>query len=369
MIKVMTPGPTMVRANVRKARSVETTNPDLDLDFYDFYKNTCELYSELLHTKNVSYILSGEGILGLEAACASLTERNDKVLVLDNGVFGKGFADFVSMYGGVPTLYSTDYEEEIDIDALEEYLNENDDFKYATVVHCDTPSGRLNDIGRICPLLKQHGILTVVDSVSGMFGNYVNVDEAQIDILCGGSQKALSAPIGLTMITISSDAFDSMEHRKSKIASFYCNIMNFKNYYTDKWFPYSMPISDIYGLKTALDNVKEDKSIIKRHEDIALKTRNVLVNAGIKLYGNSGFSNTVTVFKVPDNIKAEDILDMMVSKYHIMIAGSFDVFVGEVIRIGHMGEGANIKDMNETLGALERVLTSLNVNLKCNLSI
>ena len=63
MYKMMTPGPTMVAENVRKARSMETGNPDLDMEFYDFYKETCQLYSSLLHTENESLILSGEGIL------------------------------------------------------------------------------------------------------------------------------------------------------------------------------------------------------------------------------------------------------------------------------------------------------------------
>ena len=97
--KLMTPGPTQVRENVRLARSLECTNPDLDEEFVEFYKETCLLISRLLHTKNEAFILDGEGILGLEAACASLTEPQDKVLVLDNGIYGKGFGDFVTMYG------------------------------------------------------------------------------------------------------------------------------------------------------------------------------------------------------------------------------------------------------------------------------
>ena len=68
MYKIMTPGPTQVKENVRMARSFPCTNPDLDETFVDFYKETCELISELLETKNTSYILDGEGILGLEAA-------------------------------------------------------------------------------------------------------------------------------------------------------------------------------------------------------------------------------------------------------------------------------------------------------------
>lgn len=157
MYKIMTPGPTQVKENVRMARSFPCTNPDLDETFVDFYKETCELISRLLHTGNETLILGGEGILGLEAACASLTEPGDPVLVLDNGVYGRGFADFVSMYGGKPVLYSVDEKNPIDPAALEEYLKEHHDYKYATLVHCDTPSGMLNDISALCPLLKNTG--------------------------------------------------------------------------------------------------------------------------------------------------------------------------------------------------------------------
>lgn len=364
MYKMMTPGPTMVAENVRMARSMETGNPDFDLEFYDYYKDTCELYSSLLHTKNESLILSGEGILGLEAAIASITEAGDRVLVLDNGVFGKGFADFVKIYGGEPVLYTTDYTKAIETEPLRRYLEQDSDFKYATIVHCDTPSGMLNDIAAICPLLKEYGILTVVDSVSGMFGNEVNVDEMQIDLLCGGSQKVISCPIGLTLVTISEDAKQMMENRTTKIASFYANLLTFKNYYENKWFPYSMPVSDIYGLRKALENVKEDTKIIQRHERIAEKTRAALLRSGLSLYAQNGYSNTVTVFKIPEGVTANQILEVMRKEHNIMLAGSFDVLAGEVIRIGHMGYNCTEENMRETLNALNATFETLGITLK-----
>lgn len=128
------------------------------------------------------------------------------MLVIENGVYGEGFADFVTMYGGVPEFYHADRLNALDLDGLSSYLKEHHDYKYATVVHCDTPSGMLNPVDKICPLLKEYGILTVVDSVSGMFGNEMHVDDYQIDLLCGGSQKAVSAPPGLTFVTISDTA-------------------------------------------------------------------------------------------------------------------------------------------------------------------
>lgn len=367
MYKIMTAGPTQVRENVRMARSLETTNPDLDLEFYDFYKQTCDDLKGLLHSSGSAYILGGEGILGLEAACASLTEPGDRVLVIDNGIFGKGFADFVTLYGGQPVLYTCDYKRPVDCGKLREFLEEDSDFKYATLVHCDTPSGVLNDVKALGCLLDEFQILSVVDSVAGMFGEYLNVDESRIDILCGGSQKALSAPPGLTLLWVSDRAIEAMENRSTPIASFYANILTFKNYYKDKWFPYTMPISDIQGLAAAVDNVKADQEIFRRHEKIAAATRQAVTEAGLSLYLKSGYSNTVTVVQVPEGVTDEAILSIMRDKYQVMISGCFDILAGKVIRIGHMGENANIPDMAQTLDAIDKTLQELGVPLKCRM--
>ncbi|ERI91685.1 aminotransferase, class V [Clostridiales bacterium oral taxon 876 str. F0540] len=363
---IMTPGPTQVRENVRLARALETTNPDLDLQFYDFYKETCERIGKFLNTKNEVRILSGEGILGLEAACASLTEKGDRVLVIDNGIFGEGFADFVKMYGGEAVLFKGDRQKKIDISALKEFLQKDSDFKYATVVHCDTPSGVLNEVDKICPLLKEKGIITVVDSVAAMGGEEFQVDDWQIDIALGGSQKAVSAPPGLTFLSISDDAFQVMENRKEPIAGFYCNLLVWKNYYKDKWFPYTQPISDIIGLKAAIDNILEEgqENMIVRHKKIGAAARKAILEAGLNLYIKDGYANTVTVIELPDKIDDKQLRDNMLNSYGVFIAGSFGYLGGKVIRIGHMGENARIDKVSYTLFALQKSLEDLGFECK-----
>ena len=367
MLKIMTPGPTQVRENVRMKRSLETTNPDLDLEFYDFYKDTCDKLSKILKTDNASYILSGEAILGLEAACASLTEDGDRVLVIDNGIFGRGFEDFVKMYGAEAVIFESEYDRPVDLDQLAAFLEKDSDFKYATVVHCDTPSGVLNDIEKICRLLDSYGILSVVDSVSSMFAEAIDVEAGRIDIICGGSQKALSAPVGITLLCVSERAFRAMEERKSPARAFYCNLLNYRDYYINKWFPYSMPISDIYGVAQALDNVIEEEGFVSRHKAIAEATRSALTEAGLELYLKHGFSDTVTAVKVPHGLKDSDILRLMKEKHGIMIAGCFGCLAGKVIRIGHMGENANISDMELVMDALQGSLEELGLELSCNM--
>ena len=361
---VYTPGPTRVRENVRLEIAKETTNPDIDVEFCEFYKNTCKKMSSILNTENDVYILSGEGILGLEAACASLTEPGDKVLVIDNGIFGRGFDDFVKMYGGEVVYFSGDYTKEIDIEELEKFLQKENDFKYATVVHCDTPTGVLNDLSKICPLLKRYNILTVVDSVAAMVGEEIRVDDWQIDIALGGSQKAISAPTGLTIVSISEDAKNSMKNRKMPIVGFYLNLTIWEKYYENKWFPYTMPINEIIGLDRAIDNILEEKleNVLARHEKIASATRKAFTEYGLKLYLESGYSNTVTAVEIPENIGALNLTKYMLEKYNTLVSTSLCDYKDKLLRIGHMGENANLELIIYVLNIIDKSLKDLGFN-------
>ena len=361
---IYTPGPTRVRENVRLEIAKETTNPDIDVEFCEFYKNTCKKMSSILNTENDVYTLSGEGILGLEAACASLTEPGDKVLVIDNGIFGRGFDDFVKMYGGEVVYFSGDYTKEIDIEELEKFLQKENDFKYATVVHCDTPTGVLNDLSKICPLLKRYNILTVVDSVAAMVGEEIRVDDWQIDIALGGSQKAISAPAGLTIVSISEDAKNSMKNRKTPIVGFYLNLTIWENYYENKWFPYTMPINEIIGLDRAIDNILEEKleNVLARHEKIASATRKAFTEYGLKLYLESGYSNTVTAVEIPENIGALNLTKYMLETYNTLVSTSLCDYKDKLLRIGHMGENANLEFIIYVLNVIDKSLKDLGFN-------
>ncbi|MCW0601144.1 alanine--glyoxylate aminotransferase family protein [Clostridioides difficile] len=355
------PGPTETRENVRLARAEKTTNPDIDIDFVEFYKKTCEKFGNIVGTKNDVYILSGEGILGLEAACASLTEKGDRVLVIDNGIYGEGFKDFVTMYGGEYVLFSSEYTKSIDIDELKAFLDEDSNFKYATVVHCDTPTGVLNDVSKICPLLKEYGILTVVDSVAGMVGERLSVDESKIDIILGGSQKAISAPAGLTIVGISQDAKNCIKNRKTDVIGFYCNLNIWEGYYEKKYFPYTMPISDIMGLDKALDNILEEgiENVLNRHEKMAYSVRKSIEEYGLELFLEEGYSNTVTAIKIPESIGALKLTDYMLKNYNTLVATSLNQYMDTILRIGHMGENANLNKIEHVLNVLDKSLSAL----------
>lgn len=360
---IMTPGPTYINEEVRNALAQPISNPDLDPGFFEFYKATCEYLQKLLKTQNDVLILSGEGILGLEAACASLIEPGDRVLCIDNGIFGKGFGDFAKMYGAEVVYYSVDYRNAIEVKALEDFLIKDNNFKIATLVHCETPSGITNSIDKICPLLKNYGIITVVDSVSAIGGERLEVDEWQIDIVIGGSQKCLSAPPGLTFMSISNAAWDKMANRKSPIVGYYANLYLWKNWYQDKWFPYTQPISDIYALNKAVEIVLREGSFVEKHCKIADAVRRSLEKAGLELYARGGYSNTVTTVLMPQGITFARLFDEMLNNHGIIIAGAFDILKDKVFRIGHMGENCKEEKIYITLKALSKVLKDNGIKL------
>lgn len=359
---IMTPGPTEVHEDVRMAMARDITNPDLDSNFFEYYIEVTNKFKKLLKTDNDILILNGEGILGLEAACASLIEPGDRVLCIDNGIFGKGFGDFAKIYGAEVVSFIGDYKKAIDIEELKKFLEDNNDFKLATLVHCETPSGITNPVDKICPLLNEYGILSVVDSVSAIGGEPIEVDEWHMDLVIGGSQKCLSAPPGLTLVSISQSAWDIMTNRKIPIKSFYANLAIWENWYEDKWFPYTQPISNIYGLECAVDRIFEANDYIDRHRKIGEALRRAISDYGLELYPLDGFSNTVTTILVPDRIDYLQIYNYMLNKFNILIAGAFDFLENKVIRIGHMGENCYEDKIYITLKALDATFKHYGVN-------
>ena len=359
---LLTPGPTELAEATRMAMARPILNPDLDTDFFQFFRELTAKLQRLMHTKEDVLILNGEGILGLEAAVAALVEPGDEVLVLDNGFFGHGFADFVSMYGGKPIFLSKDYHQPIRRADLEEALALHPNIKIATMVHCDTPTGMLNPIEELVPLLRERGILSIVDAVASLGGDLVEVDAWGIDICCCGSQKAISAPPGLTLMSVSSAAWAHMAKRSVPIPGFYVNLLVWKNGWLagKEEFPYTMPISDLYALDAALDLLLRDEDgVLLRHHQLAEATKNTFQRAGFTLWSGMDYSaHTVTAVELPAGVTDEaELRQALWAEHGVMIGGSWGELAGKVWRVGHMGEGADAAKLYTFFVALEAVLT------------
>lgn len=358
---LMCPGPTIVHDEVRAALARPATNADLDPAFLDDYGRLCARLGTLLGTASDVLVLCGEGILGLEASCASLVQPGDRVLILENGVFGRGFGDFVEMYGGEAVRFASDDREPFDAEALAAFLAEDDRFVLATMVHCETPAGLLNPLADMCRVLKEHGILTVVDAVSSVGGVPVDVDSWGVDVCLGGSQKALSAPPGLTFLSISDEAWGVVAGRTAPIRSFYANLGLWRRWRQDGAFPYTMPAADLAALAVAVERALADGDRIARHARIGAACRAAVTGGGLQLYARSGQSDTVTAVVLPEPVDEGELLGLLRREYRIVLGGTVGLTDARVVRVGHMGEGCRGELVWRALHDLDGALRRLGV--------
>lgn len=364
-MKILCAGPTSIDPRVMEVMGKSLTNPDIDPEYEKKHRQVEKKISKLLKTEATSFIMLGEGMIGLEGAIINLVEKGDRVLVLNNGVFGAGFADFVKYYEGVPYIYEDDFRRGFDIEKLKNFLEKDHEFKVATMVHCETPSGITNDVKTICKLLNSYGILTIVDTVSGMGGEEFDFDDYKVDIALGGSQKCISAPTGLTLVTISERAKQAIRDRKKPVPSYY---MNFENYYaySDGFaFPYTMNENLTYALDLALDLLFE-KDSLALHKKYAEVTREIFEKAGFELYAKDSRSNTLTAVMVPEGFIAEDIIGALRKKEILISKGAGDIFE-KVFRIGHMGNNISYENFLELYEKLDEVFGELGIKTKVSL--
>ena len=171
------------------------------------------------------------------------------------------------------------------------------------------------------------------------------------------------------MVSVSEDAKNAMKNRKTPIIGFYCNLTIWENYYRDKWFPYTMPISDIMGLDVALDNILEEglENVHNRHAKVANATRKAVKEYGLNLFLENGYSNTVTAVCIDEEIGAGNLVKHLLEKYNLVMTTSLNQYTGKILRIGHMGENAKYEAIVPVLNYVDLGLKDLGFKTDKNL--
>lgn len=358
----MTPGPTAVPERVREAMARPIVNPDVDPAFLEVYRSLTADLASVYDTDETDHdvvVLGGEGVLGLEAAIASIVEPGDEVLCVANGLYGEYFAEFVELYGGEPVSCSFPWDQPIDPEAVREMIDEaarNDEgFAAATFVQCETPTGAMNDLGGMLEYCREAGVLTVVDSVSALGGAPVPV--AGIDLCIGASQKCFSAPPGLTTVAVSERAWERIEGADAR--GFYTDLGLWRGVEETGAFPYTHLESNCYGLAEAVSMVLEEglESVYTRHVRAAKRCRELGAEIGLKTYpATDGLcSPTVTAFELEDGDDLA-IQERLHEEHDVLIGTGLGELEDDLVRIGHMGYNADVERVETTMNALKSVL-------------
>lgn len=351
----LVPGPVTVPKKYREVYLNDFGSSDLEIDFFQLLEENQKLLQQVLKTKNDITIQSGEGMLVLWGALKSTLRTGDRVLVISNGAFGRGFGGMAHSMGAKVQLLEAPEGEFINIKLLNETITS---FKpnMITAVHCETPSGLLNPIEDIAPVVKESGALFVVDFVASAIGADVPVDEWGIDLGLLGSQKCLSLLPDLSILTVSDKAW---KVAKEVGYAGYDAILPWKTAVKDKYTPYTHNWHSNAALNVALKSVLQEglENSFLRHEEVAAYCRKRVTDMGLELYVKDEklASPTVTAVKIPEALTWE-FLDCALREQGVVVGGSYEDLAGKIFRIGHMGSQADMSLVKSGMDALEQVI-------------
>ncbi|MGH2372219.1 MAG: pyridoxal-phosphate-dependent aminotransferase family protein [bacterium] len=339
-----------------------------DPAFIELFARTSDLLKAVFQTRHDVVIMQGETVLGMEAIAASLFSPGDKVLNLVSGIFGKWFQTFIDRHGGETIELAVPYNDAIDPDEVRSALRRHSGVKFLSVVHAETPSGTVNPVEIICPIAREFGVLTIVDTALGLGGEPFRTDDWGIDVAISGPQKCLGGVPGLALLTVSPGAWEAMERRSPPLRESYLSLLDWR----DTWlrtrsFPYTASVSLVYALESVLAQVLEvglDRHIA-RHGRIGRACR-----AGVRALGLAPWparddiaSSAVTTVRTPDGVVAADLVSRMRQPYGVKISGGYKELAGKTFRLGHMGVSAHPTHLAALLAVLARGLADLKMKV------
>lgn len=312
----------------------------------------------LYQTKNDIIVLAASGSGAMEASLVNSCNQGDSVLVVDGGKFGERFGKIAKAFGLNVELVKVEWGQAVSPSVIKQVLAQMD-FRAVCVQASETSTGVFHPIHDIADIVKEYDdTVLIVDAITALGVNNIPTDEWHIDMMIGGSQKALMLPPGLATLSVSDKAWKLIE--KSNTPKFYFNLTTerkalHKN--TTAWTP---AVSLMMGLKKVLELMKEEglENIFQRHELLASSIRAAAQAIGLKLLAPEAPSNALTAIYAPAGIDSGKIVGGLRDKFNMTIANGQEHLKGKLFRIGHMGY-FDILDMVTVWAAVEKQLADL----------
>jgi aspartate aminotransferase-like enzyme len=349
------PGPTPCPPQVLEAMSramIDHRGPE----FVKVMQRVTEKLKQAFMTNNDLVVLTGSGTGGLESAVVNALSPGDKVLAVSIGVFGDRFANIAKTFGADVIPLRFEWGKAADPEVIKKALKDTPDIKTVIITHNETSTGVTNDMAAIAPIVKNAGKLLIVDSISGIGSIKCPVDEWHIDILISGSQKGWMVPPGLTMVSVSADAWKA--YANARIPRFYWDYAQAKKYLEKGQTPWTPAISIIFALDVSLDMLLKQgmTGVVAKHQKIADATRQGMKSLGLSLFADEKHaSNTVTSVTGPSTLNIKELRRILREEKDIVLGGGQQTLDGKIFRIGHMG-WVTEKDIAEVVAEVKAAL-------------
>lgn len=354
---LLAPGPTAIPPEVLLTMAEPILHHRNPL-FEEVVAEVRENLKWLFGTKNEVLIFASSGTGAMEGAVTNMLSPGDKAMCVRSGKFGERWGNICKAYGVQSINIDIPWGDTLDPAEIETALKANPDVKAVYATATETSTGARFPIQEVAAIVKKYpGTIMVVDAITGLGVFDIAQDEWGIDVLVGGSQKALMLPPGLAFAGVSDKAWEF--NKTSTIPKFYFNwakeLANLQKNQTN----FTPAISLIMGLRESLRMIKKEgkENVFRRIDVLARATREGAMALGLKVFAKSP-SPAVTAIIAPEGIDGQAIYKTLWKKYGVTGAGGQDQLKGKIFRIATLGY-ADKYDVITAMAALEFTLRDL----------
>jgi alanine-glyoxylate transaminase/serine-glyoxylate transaminase/serine-pyruvate transaminase len=323
---------------------------------------TCEMLRQVFQTKNpLTFPVSGTGMAGMECVATNLIEPGDEVIVCVNGVFGSRMKDTMERCGATVHPVEAAWGEVITLEQIAAAFDQHPRATLVGIVHAETSTGAHQPLSGLAELVHSRRALLVVDAVTSLAGHDVRVADWGIDAIYSGTQKCLSCPPGLAPVSFGERALARMDARKTKPQSWYLDVSMLRKYYLEgdgnRVYHHTAPVNMTYALREALAIVMEEglENRIARHAQMHQRLRTGLEAMGLKYIPKLSL-HTLNCVRIPGGVNDAAVRRRLLDEYGIEIGAGLGPMAGNAWRIGLMGHGATVRNVELVLTALREVL-------------
>jgi aspartate aminotransferase-like enzyme len=361
--RLFTPGPTPILPAAQTAMASFAMH-HRTADFRALFQRVIADVKDFIGTQNDVLVLTSSGTGVMEGAVSNLTSPGEKVLVLTAGKFGERWCDLAKAFGCNAEVISAPYGQTFSPEDVRQKLTP--EIRAVYVQATESSTGTRHDVQAIAKLVRAMGdALLVVDAITGLGTTNFDVDGWGIDVIIGGSQKALMIPPGLAYCAISERAWKQMERPKSP--RYYFDFRKERKAAAKGESAYTPATSLFAALGAALDFIRQmgngdlvagRKALVHNAELAAAMTRAAVKELGLKLFAPSCPAAALTAIQSPAGIDSGAIVKEFRETFSAVVANGQGEMKGELFRIAHLG----YYDYLDTIGilaALEHVLGSV----------
>jgi alanine-glyoxylate transaminase/serine-glyoxylate transaminase/serine-pyruvate transaminase len=364
---MLTPGPSCVDPRVYRAMAAPLVG-HVDPWFTEFMGGVQDMLRQVFQTENhMTFPISASGSGGIESAVVNPLEPGDEAIVCANGAFSERMAEIAERTGAKIHRVPAPWGRFVDPDDVRR-AGQGRKIKFVGLTHGETSTGVLTPIDPFRRVADELGALLIVDTVASLAGVPLGVDRQRIDICFSGSQKALSAPPGMSPITVNARVEELLRNRKTKVQSWYFDLTTTMKYWgKERTYHHTPPIPLIYALHEALRLTLEEglEARWERHRQNYTALVAGLEAMGITLLVENPADRlpTVTAVNVPTGIDAGRVKNRLLEEFNIEIAGGLGPLKTKIWRVGLMGYSSQRANVFLFLDALERILLEQGMKL------